>query len=357
MKSPFKFLDSYQEEDKDIFFGREEEIRELYERLFETNILILYGGSGTGKSSLIQCGLANQFQPQDWLPIFIRREKQLLPDLQQALFRKLPEDKQHGDFLQQPLPDQLWQLYLSHFKPIYLIFDQFEELFIQGDADGAEARTFFDAIEEVLEREVQCKILISLREEYFAQLSDFELIVPDLLLNKMRLEKMRPANLIEVIECTCASFNIFIDEREQSITAIINNLKDNRGEVELANLQIYLDKLYRNRVAAYPDEPVVFDGALVRKTKSIEDVLTDFLEEQISSLERELREKGIQESGIPLSVLLALITDDGTKKISTVNDIRNELFKRRSIPAEIVNYCVDRFVDLRLIKILGTVQS
>ena len=73
MNSPFKFLDSYTKDDRDIFFGRDREIEELYQRVFESKILLVYGVSGTGKSSLIHCGLANKFQETDWLPLVIRR--------------------------------------------------------------------------------------------------------------------------------------------------------------------------------------------------------------------------------------------------------------------------------------------
>ena len=69
MKSPFKFLDSYTKDDRAIFFGRDREIEELYHRVFESKIMLVYGVSGTGKSSLIHCGLANKFQDTDWLPL------------------------------------------------------------------------------------------------------------------------------------------------------------------------------------------------------------------------------------------------------------------------------------------------
>ena len=62
-KYPFKFLDAYSQADHDFFFGREEEVAALYEMVFQTDILLVYGASGTGKTSLIQCGLANKFQP------------------------------------------------------------------------------------------------------------------------------------------------------------------------------------------------------------------------------------------------------------------------------------------------------
>src|SRR4030042_232835 len=73
IKSPFKFLDSYTKDDREIFFGRDREIEELYQRVFDSKLLLVYGVSGTGKSSLIHCGLANKFQETDWLPLVIRR--------------------------------------------------------------------------------------------------------------------------------------------------------------------------------------------------------------------------------------------------------------------------------------------
>ena len=72
-KSPFKFLDSYAKEDADVFFGRDVEIEEIYTKIFQSKLLLIFGASGTGKSSLINCGLANKFQDTDWLPVNIRR--------------------------------------------------------------------------------------------------------------------------------------------------------------------------------------------------------------------------------------------------------------------------------------------
>lgn len=46
--SPFKFLDSFTKDDKDIYFGREREVEELYARIFQGKLLLVYGLSGTG---------------------------------------------------------------------------------------------------------------------------------------------------------------------------------------------------------------------------------------------------------------------------------------------------------------------
>ena len=52
MKSPFKFLDSYTKDDRDIFFGRDREIEELYQKVFESKLLLVYGVSGTGNRTI-----------------------------------------------------------------------------------------------------------------------------------------------------------------------------------------------------------------------------------------------------------------------------------------------------------------
>ena len=91
MKSPFKFLDSYTKEDREIFFGREKEFDELYRRLFESKVLLIYGESGTGKSSLVNCGLINKLNENEHLPIYIRRADSILESLSQAI-QNLQED-------------------------------------------------------------------------------------------------------------------------------------------------------------------------------------------------------------------------------------------------------------------------
>ncbi|MEK7728073.1 MAG: ATP-binding protein, partial [candidate division KSB1 bacterium] len=87
MKSPFKFLDAYDRQDKEIFFGRAEEIEQLYKLIFQTNLVLVYGQSGTGKTSLIQCGLANRFKPTDWFELFVRRKDNLNISLQREIRR------------------------------------------------------------------------------------------------------------------------------------------------------------------------------------------------------------------------------------------------------------------------------
>ena len=79
----FKLLDSYTKEDKEIFFGRKKETEAVYQLTLKARLLLLYGPTGVGKSSLLQCGLANRFE--NWEALFIRREDNINLALQKAI--------------------------------------------------------------------------------------------------------------------------------------------------------------------------------------------------------------------------------------------------------------------------------
>ena len=132
MQSPFKFLDSYTRDDRNLFFGRDREIEALYQKVFESKILLVYGVSGTGKSSLIHCGLASKFNDSDWLPVNIRRGRDIneatLMELQKASLTEVSADLNKPKWMSK----MIRSLYLDHFKPVYLVYDQFEELMIFG---------------------------------------------------------------------------------------------------------------------------------------------------------------------------------------------------------------------------------
>ena len=93
MRSPFKFLNAYTHEDREHFFGRDEEIKTLYQLVFKTNLILVYGLSGTGKTSLVQCGLANRFDDSEWYPFLIRREDDINKSLFEATKVALGEEQ------------------------------------------------------------------------------------------------------------------------------------------------------------------------------------------------------------------------------------------------------------------------
>jgi Cdc6-like AAA superfamily ATPase len=264
MQSPFKFLDPYTLEDRDIFFGREPEIEALYEMVFESNLVLVYGESGTGKTSLVRCGLASRFQATDWLDIYIRRKDNINISIKEALKQKASRMPMKDNM---SLPQMVQTLFLNYFRPIYLIFDQFEELFIL-DENEKEKREFLQSIRELLQPEranyntnINCKVILVIREEYLGKLYDFEKTIPYLFEKRLRVERMRYEKIYEVIEKTCEKSDIavpfttedrieFLEHGAQKIwkkviTNIIDNISSSKSGVQLSYMQVYLDRLWQ----------------------------------------------------------------------------------------------------------------
>lgn len=341
--SPFKFLDAYQREDKDIFFGRETEVETLYRMTYHTNLILLYGMSGTGKTSIINCGLANSFDSSDWFEIYIRRQE----NINDALVRELRAKDLSKSFEKDyTVPQMVESLYKDFLRPVYLIFDQFEELFILGsDEEQEELAVFFKAL---LAADLPCKIIISMREEYLARLSLFEKIVPRIFDKRLRIEPMTRANAKRVILQTAQNPRFNIQLCYDSIADdIIDNVTQGTGWVQLAYLQVFLDKMYRLAAADDPDN-IVFDEDLVKRVGGIEDVLGDFLEEQLDVFGQEVdrRDMGIR-------WLKVFVSDKGTKipvKFKEILELMPEMSEAR-----VVIY-LEFFVNRRIIRPLENEQ-
>ena len=235
MSSPFKFLAAYEKEDFKRFFGREKETAQLFNAVHANNLTLLYGASGTGKTSLINCGLGNKFYSSDWLPIFIRRLDNLNDSLDEALLKNLnyraPENI--TAFKALSIQKKIEEVYSTFYRPIYLLFDQFEELFVLGTK--AEQEQFYQTIADLLATGLQAKIILIIREEWIAYLNEFEKVIPYLFENRLRVEKMNDVNLYRVIEGTCDYENIKIANPEITIPKIINNIRDKKEGVDLTN--------------------------------------------------------------------------------------------------------------------------
>jgi hypothetical protein len=332
-QNPFKFLDSFTKEDKAIFFGRSKEIEEIYSRVFQSNLLLVYGASGTGKTSLIQCGLANKFNEADWLPLLIRRGENILQSLQtQLAHMAITPLKENAS-----LKKNIQSLYLDHFKPIYLLFDQFEELFIFGSTD--EIKTFVAEVKKIIQSDLQCKFLFVIRGEYLEHLTAFEEDLPEFFNNRIRIEKMTRLNAAETISGPCRLAGIEIEPGfEQNF---LETLSPGKAEVELTYLQVFLDKLFKKAVAKNPDQPV-FTNDLLAQIGKISDVLSDFLEEQIAR---------IPDSETALAVLKSFVSMEGTKKQIDAEEISKFVSSLgKEVPRDRLDQLIHQFVDLRILR-------
>jgi WD40 repeat protein len=354
MKSPFKFLDSYTKDDREIFFGRDREIEELYHRVFESKIMLVYGVSGTGKSSLIHCGLANKFQDIDWLPIVIRRGGNIIESMAAGIRSASITEQQSRLVTPADFKKGVRSLYLDHYKPVFLIFDQFEELFIFGDKE--ERRSFIQIVKSLVDSELQCRFIFVMREEYMAWVTEFEKIISTFFSNRVRIEKMSHSNALEAIKGPCNAFNISLEEGFAE--SLLEKLSPGETDVELTYLQVFLDKIYRLAAGFLPPPGGELKGGssydleskggpsftleLLNKTGNVSDLLGSFLEEQLSLLDN---------PETAMAVLKSFVSIKGTKQPMRPEEVREySLTLGKNINEQVLVELIQTFVNLRVLR-------
>lgn len=117
---PYKLLDYYEAEDSAIFFGRGEDTRQLASLIHAHRLVVLYGASGAGKTSLLLAGAApflKQSEPRyDF--IYIRALEDPVDAVKRALRRRLPTTLQNSvdiDEVQAAAASRLKTLLTHHF--------------------------------------------------------------------------------------------------------------------------------------------------------------------------------------------------------------------------------------------------
>ncbi len=137
------------EAEKELFFGREEDVRRLTEMIRVESLVVLYGRSGLGKSSLLNAGVIpalNKTGDFDVCTIrfgsYQREAEEYMPPITKTL-RSIRIDRSKESFLRKIKKDthSIWQslkgiqIAEKTDKEFVLIFDQFEELFTYPDKD------------------------------------------------------------------------------------------------------------------------------------------------------------------------------------------------------------------------------
>lgn len=366
--SPFQLLQSYDKKDSDYYFGRDKETRQLYDALMRSKFMMVYGASGTGKTSLIKCGLQSMFSPRDWMPLVIRREDDFLGPIHDRLYEiyqerfKAHQEQQAAWYPDDPMPepetfdnlrDLIKAVFHLSYVPIYLILDQFEEIFTLGEK--AEQDEFFQTLKELelFSEDLFCKIIIVTREEYIAHFYRYEKMFPFLFEYRFRVEKMREEQLLQVIEgmwtAEYPGHNKF-ELKQGASQQIFKNLLDDRGEVDLTTLQVYNDRLYQeDRARAGQRNYIQIDKPFVIENK-LDNVLTEFLDGQVNRVSNKLLKNFPEElrgGGNPaMLILYQMVTDQGTKRSRSTQEIHRELQTARTgISPEFVQACLDEFAS------------
>ncbi|HRI61411.1 MAG TPA: ATP-binding protein [Saprospiraceae bacterium] len=315
LQSPFKLLEPYGPGDKDIFFGRDAEIYALYSLLQQTRLVLVYGASGTGKTSLIQAGLPKVFKLTDWFRISVRRRDDLNKALRTELARALDS--------QEPVQDivvAIQEVYESRWIPLYLVFDQFEELFTLGNHE--ERVAFFTDLQQILDTNLPCKIILSMREEYIGHLYEYEPLAPGLFEKRFRVEPMKDETVRNVIGQMSDNYGIELENEKETPAQILEQVKEGKQAAHLPYLQIYLHYLYEHAMATLKRPK--FTKAGTAAIGQLGNVLKRFIETKLADAQNYLRGEGAPDD-LAQRLLDEFATDEGTKQSYKSADLARRL--------------------------------
>jgi hypothetical protein len=178
--SPYKGLKKFEPEDKDLFFGRDQFLTGLVNELEQTNLILLLGASGSGKSSVVRAGLI-PWLLQKWRSRFVHLTFTPDSDPFESFYASLlSKYKQtEAQIAREAKAGTLTQVVTRLKQPddYWLIFiDQFEELFTTSQP---EKRDQFIASLVQLSKTKQrsVKIVATMRADFLDQLSPYPQLV------------------------------------------------------------------------------------------------------------------------------------------------------------------------------------
>jgi WD40 repeat protein len=192
------------------FFGRDHEAQALASLVVAHPVVLLYAASGAGKTSLLNAGAIPLLEDDDGFEVLptVRLQGLAEPEdegnpylrnLLTNLAREVGDESDHatlsGFLASRPhaTPDDDLP------APRLLVIDQFEELFTLYPEHWPQRGEVFDALTEALEHDPLLRVVLSIREDFIAQLDPYAAQLR--LRTRMRLEPLRrPAALAAIAQ-------------------------------------------------------------------------------------------------------------------------------------------------------------
>ena len=177
--APYRGLARFEPADRHLFFGRDRVIADLHALVRDHRFAVLFGPSGSGKSSLLRAGLIARLQEEIADGTCPARLRILTPGATPATT--------YGHLLT-PTPAE---------PESWVVVDQFEEIFTLCQ-DTAERSRFIDLLLAARGEDTRLRVLISVRADFYARCAEHRGLADALrgaalLLGPMTAEELREA--------------------------------------------------------------------------------------------------------------------------------------------------------------------
>ncbi len=342
---PFKHLDPFTHRDAEIFFGRGREIRDLYLAVSspDTPIVLLFGASGVGKSSLLAAGLVPRLEnpaAPHGVSYQRRDDRSLLATLAAAL-----ETGTGGDGIA-----AAWRRReAGEDRPLVVILDQVEGAYTHPLA----GRTPEDEVGELVDALLPLfavprdwprgKLVLGFRKEWWAEIHG-PLVDRDLAHGRVPIQRLKRAGIVEAIEGPTRSKRLrsaYKLKVESELARIIaDDLREDPDTAVAPYLQIVLKEMWDKAQKKDPAAPrfTVKDYQGSRRQGKL---LDGFVGDKLEGLEKELPVP--TESGLTLDLLNFHTTPQGTAATWSQAEVKRRYGGERWPEVEkLLRECKDR---------------
>jgi tetratricopeptide (TPR) repeat protein len=346
-----------------LFFGRDDEVAELFSLITAHRVVLLYAQSGAGKTSVLNAGLIPLLTTESFEVLPVARVRGLIPE--DIDLGEIPNvyvfNTLMGWVEDSTNPRSLISVSLNAFlnarehlidtqelpSPRVVIFDQFEELFTSYPERWKEREEFFVQVAEALERDPLLRVLFAIREDYLANLDPYVDLLPERLRTRFRLERLRDEAACLAVEgplqdtgrsfadgVTSSLVQELLKIRVESATG---EMVEVAGEfVEPVQLQIVCQNLWRE----LPPDSMIITADHLQTFGDVDEALKEFYERAVKMAARKI---GIwaKEGDLRTWFDRKLITAAGTRGI---------VFRGREDTEGIPNAAIDELENQHLIR-------
>lgn len=270
--------------DRDVFFGRDRDRDDLLGLIVLEKLVVLFGKSGYGKSSLLNAAVLPALEARGYGSMTLRigtfAKGQLSPT--ELIVNRLKEKIKPSSelkFLEKisPEPSLWYEFKRREAPPVVLVFDQFEEYFQQPLALRREfeeqlAELLYTEIpQSVLDNSLDCtdeqmalllrpldvRVVFSIRADRLSELDSMKTRLPAILQKRYELRALSREQAREAIEKPADQVGDFVSPRftyapealDQILRDLLRSNQAQQSGIEAFQLQIVCDHL-DSRVAA-----------------------------------------------------------------------------------------------------------
>jgi len=377
--NPFPGLRPFSIDESHLFFGREGQSEEVLKKLAESRFVAVIGASGSGKSSLIYCGLVpvlyGGFITQAgsrWNIITLRPGNDPIHNLAESFVNKQSEDiddpgvqvSMTKAILHRSsfgLVECVKQLKLSQDENILILIDQFEELF-RFKASREDPLTFNESeafvkllVEAIEQREVPIYVVLTMRSDFIGECSQFQELTEEINNSNYLVPQMTREDFKAAIEGPVAVGGATIEKA--LVQQLLNEVGDDPDQLPILQHSLMRTWEYWKQLND-PDKPISLSDyeAIGKMEKALSEHANEAFDELNASGKRvcesmfkTLTEKGTDNRGIrhPTRVeVLATISKSSVEEVIDVVEKYRATGRSFLAPAPQVLLNKDSVIDL-----------